>query len=148
MSLTVVAIVVGKFLVFPGPVSAAASDVSRRIIPNWLALTVAGGGVVFRLATASRPGMWLSAGAAVIVFVGLQLLSGLGILGAGDVKLIATVTLGQPPVSMLPILLGIGVAGGAVALFYLVRDRIGRRGKCPTAGPSRRGSWDTNFGTW
>jgi prepilin peptidase CpaA len=138
MSLTVVIIVVGKFLVFAGLVSAAASDLARRIIPNWLVIVVGAGGVIFRMATTERHGMWASAGIAGFLFVALRLLSGLGALGGGDVKLMAAVALGQPPASMLPILLGIGVAGGAIAMFYLIRDWTRRRDKPHSAGASWR----------
>jgi prepilin peptidase CpaA len=138
MNFTVVVISVGKFLVFAGLISAAASDVAKRIIPNWLVLTVAAGGVILRLAAAEWHGMWASAGAAGIVFVALRLMSGFGALGGGDVKLVTAVTLGQPPAAMPPILLGIGVAGGATAIFYLIRARLRRRNEGQTADASGR----------
>jgi prepilin peptidase CpaA len=119
-------------------VSAAVSDVTSRIIPNWVTLTVGTGGVILRLATANRHGMWTSVGAAAVLFVALRLLSGVGAVGGGDVKLIAAVTLGQPPASMLLILLGIGVAGGAIAMFYLARTWAGRRNKRQSPGASWR----------
>src|SRR5271154_4989283 len=97
MSLTTVAVVVGKFLVFAGLISAAANDVASRIIPNWLLLGVGGGGGIVRLASAELYGMWAGAGAACILFVALRLLSGFGVLGGGDVKLLAAVTIGHPP---------------------------------------------------
>jgi prepilin peptidase CpaA len=138
MNITIAAIVLGNFLVFAGLVSAAASDLARRVIPNWFVLTVGAGGVILRLATASRHGVWTSLGAAVVLFVALRLLSGLSALGGGDVKLMTAVALGQSPVSMLPILLGIGVAGGAIAIFYLIRDWARRRDKHLSAGASWR----------
>jgi prepilin peptidase CpaA len=138
MNLTMVAVVVGKFLVFAGLISAAANDVASRIIPNWLVLVVGGGGVIVRLAAAERHGMWASAGAAGILFVALRLLSGFGVLGGGDVKLLAAVTLGQPPAAMPQILLAIGVAGGGIAIFYLMRDRLRRRTEGEVGVTSRR----------
>jgi prepilin peptidase CpaA len=138
MSLTMAVIFVGKFLVFAGLISAAASDLSRRIIPNWLALTVGAGGVIFRLATANWHGIWASVGVAGILFVALRLLSGLGALGGGDVKLITAVALGQSPMAMPPILLAIAVTGGAIAIFYLMRDRLLRRNEGHVAGASSR----------
>jgi prepilin peptidase CpaA len=134
MSLTMTVIVVGKVLVFAGLVSAAVTDVARRIIPNFLVLTVGGGGLIFRLAAADRHGVWTSAGIAGIVFVVLRLLSGLGALGGGDVKMITAVTLGQLPASLLPILLGICAAGGPIAIFYLARDWVRRRNGSQTSG--------------
>lgn len=124
MSLTMAFIVVGKLLVFAGLISSTASDLARRIIPNRLVLVVGSGGVIFRLATANWHGVLASLGAAGIVFVVLRLVSGFGAFGGGDVKLIAAVTLGVPVIAMMPILLGIGVAGGVIALFYLVRERL------------------------
>src|ERR1700691_5221358 len=97
MSLTGAVIVVGMFLVSAGLIWAAASDVARRMIPNWIVLMVGAGGVVLRLATTELHGMWTSMGTAGVVFVLLCLLSGFGALGGGDVKLITAVTLGQPP---------------------------------------------------
>jgi prepilin peptidase CpaA len=99
---------------------------------------VGGGGVIVRLAAAERHGMWASAGAAGILFVALRLLSGFGVLGGGDVKLLAAVTLGQPPAAMPQILLAIGVAGGGIAVFYLMRDRLRRRTEGEVGVTSRR----------
>lgn len=134
MSLTMAVVIVGTFLIFAGLASASASDVARRIIPNWLALTVGAGGVILRSATAGWHGVWTSLGAAVVLFVALRLLAGLGVLGGGDVKLMTAVALGQLPGSMLPILLGIGVAGGIIAMLYLLGDWIWR-------GDGARASW-------
>jgi prepilin peptidase CpaA len=138
MSPTVLFIAFGKLLVFAGLISSAATDVARRIIPNWLVLIVGGGGVICRLATANWHGMWASTAAAGIVFVGLRLLSSLGALGGGDVKLIAAVTLGEPVTAVMPILLGIGVAGGAIAVFYLARERFRPRDEAQIGAVSWR----------
>jgi prepilin peptidase CpaA len=138
MSLTMAVIIVGKSLVFAGLIWAAASDLARRIISNWLVLTVAAGGVILRLATANLHGIWASLGVAGIVFVALRLLSGFGALGGGDVKLITAITLGQSPAAMLPILLAIAVAGGVTAIFYLMRDRLRRRDEGQVASASSR----------
>jgi prepilin peptidase CpaA len=81
--------------------------------------------------------MLASLGAAGIVFVVLRLLSGFGAFGGGDVKLIAAVTLGVPVIAMMPILLGIGVAGGVIALFYLVRERLRPRDEGQTSDAPR-----------
>jgi prepilin peptidase CpaA len=137
MSLTETCIVVGKLLVFAGLISSAASDLARRIIPNWLVLAVGTGGVICRLATANWHGILAGAGAAGIVFAALRLLAGLGALGGGDFKLVAAVTLGEPVTAMMSVLLSIAVAGGVIALFYLVRQRLWPRGE----GQMRDVSW-------
>jgi prepilin peptidase CpaA len=129
MDFTSVVIVSGKLLVFGGLVSAAAWDLRSRIVPNWLVLAVGGVGLILRMMTAEWHGIWVSACVAAIIFVMLRLLSALGTFGGGDVKLISAIALGQPPAAMLPILLGIGVAGGVIAIFYIVCNQSQRRSR-------------------
>jgi hypothetical protein len=54
MRLTGAIIIAGALLMFAGPISAAARDLSRRITAHWLALIVGAGGVILRMATGRR----------------------------------------------------------------------------------------------
>jgi Flp pilus assembly protein protease CpaA len=128
MVITVVAAAIGKALVLGGLGSAAAWDISKRIIPDTLVLTVGGGGLLLRLVSAERYALWTSVAAAGAVFLALLPLAKWGTLGGGDAKLIAAAAIGQPAASMLPILLSIAVAGGVLAAFYLVLNGARNRG--------------------
>ena len=121
-----IASAIGKVLVLMGLGSAAVWDLSKRTVPNTLVLMVGGGGLL-RLAAAERYAAVVSIAAAGILFVLLRLLANFGMLGGGDAKLIAVVTLGQPPASILPMLLSIALAGGILAIVYLIRDWVGNR---------------------
>ena len=50
-------------------------------------------------------------------------------MGGGDVKLISAVALGEPIDALPAVLISIALAGGGLALFYLVRGWYRRRGR-------------------
>jgi Flp pilus assembly protein protease CpaA len=125
----IVAVVVRRVLVFAGLVSAAASDVARRVIPNWLVPALGGCGAIFRRATAGRRGVWVNAGTAGMPFVVLWWLSAPGV-PSDDVKLVTAIVLEQPPATMVSILLGSGLAG---AMLCLTWDRRRRDNAGPVA---------------
>jgi prepilin peptidase CpaA len=105
--------------------AAAAADVRDRLIPNRLVLAITIAGVALRLLAAPRL-LWLSLmiwAAAVAV---LGFLAGRDLLGWGDVKLIAAVTLLFPPEAAVPLVLAIAIAGGVLACCTLaVRRALG-----------------------
>jgi prepilin peptidase CpaA len=125
--------------------AAAATDVKERIIPNRMVLFVAGVGVTLGLM--SRPSLvWLSLLAAFGLLVALGLLARLNVLGGGDVKLIAAVSLLVPPDRIGSLLLAIAFAGGLLSLGYLAayralkHVRIRRRG-VPAHGRAKPDRW-------
>lgn len=100
-------------------VAASVSDVKRRKIPNWTVLAVALLFVAWQFAGAPIP--WFSAlAAAGISFVVTLGLFALGILGAGDSKLMTAVALfaglGQLPLFVV----ATALCGGVLAVITLV----------------------------
>ena len=97
---------------------AAGIDLRRRIIPNEAVAFVAAGGVALSLL--SRPGgVLLSLLLCVIVLLALLIFAHFDVLGAGDAKLIAAVTLLVPPGRIAELLLAIALAGGLLSGVYL-----------------------------
>ena len=126
---------------------AAWSDVAVRLIPNAACVSVAVFGLVHR-ATAGLEAVLLSSGVALGVFVLLVVMHARGLLGGGDVKLMAAVVLGFAPASALRFFVATAMFGGALALVHLALRRVfaprpwlflsqdvsARRGRC-------RGIW-------
>ncbi len=96
----------------------AATDLKHRIIPNELVLLTALCGLL--LGFSMRPGqVCISLVVAALVFLMLGLLCRYGVLGGGDVKMVAAVTLLVPPGGVGELLIGIALAGGLLSCFYL-----------------------------
>ena len=97
-------------------------DLRRRVIPNEAAAFIAASGLALSLF--SRPGeTWIGVAISVGLLLVLAALSHLALLGGGDAKLIAAVSLLVPPQSVAPLLLGIALAGGLLSIFYLAMRR-------------------------
>lgn len=113
-------------------VTASAVDVRRRIIPNQASAAVAATG--FALCLIERPGTaWISLPIAATLVVALGSLSHFGLMGGGDVKLIAAVSLLVPPQGLGALLLEIALAGGVLSLAYIGLRRV--LGARPRPGP-------------
>lgn len=106
---------------------AAWTDVAVRLIPNAACAGIALFGLVHR-ATAGLEAVVLSSGVALGGFVLLVLMHARGLMGGGDVKLIAAVVLGFAPASTLRFIVATAMFGGALALVHLaLRQMLGRR---------------------
>lgn len=114
----------------------AATDLKQRIIPNELVVVIALCGLLLGLAM--RPGqVGISLVVAAAVFLILGFLCRYGVLGGGDVKLMAAVTLLVPPGGIGNLLIGIALAGGLLSCFYLGASYFARdalAGSCEPAG--------------
>lgn len=100
---------------------AAHSDLRRRRIPNWLTLSLALAGI---LAAAVRPDLSVSqalAGLGVGLLIPFVLFA-LGMLGAGDAKLLAAIGAWMGPVGVLWVLLFTALAGAALSLGLAARQ--------------------------
>jgi prepilin peptidase CpaA len=100
-------------------VTAAFEDFRRFVIPNRLTLALC---LLWPFHVAS--GVTLTAflgaiGCAVAVFIGGALLFSRGLVGGGDVKLLAAATLWAGPYDTPALLIGTGLVGGLLALFLL-----------------------------
>jgi len=111
---------------------AALSDMSRLIIPNWVSIALA---VIF-------PAFALIAGAP-LMSVGLHVLFGFGVLavgfvlfqfniiGGGDAKLLAAVSIWTGLTAFMPFILWTAIAGGVMALALLTARQLIPAGTYP-----------------
>ena len=101
--------------------TSAIEDLRRLIIPNGL---IVGLCVLWPLYVATAPMLTMAAaGFAVLcaaaVFLAGALLFARGLIGGGDVKLLAAATLWAGPAATLPLLVLTGLLGGVLCLFLV-----------------------------
>ncbi len=128
------------FLLVAAPLLAYAAlrDVMTRLIPDGVSLAIAAAGFSLRLfegwAAAAT-----SVGLAAVVFCSLLLLAMRGLLGGGDVKLIAATTMGLPPPDVWTFIVATVLAGGILGVAYLIGRRVvSRPRRTPGASILRR----------
>jgi prepilin peptidase CpaA len=95
----------------------ATIDVATRVIPNEICLAVALLGVVGQLANPMQAAQSLIV--AAILFLLLLLLYVKRWIGGGDVKLMAAVAIGLPPIGVIQFLTITALAGGVLALMHV-----------------------------
>jgi prepilin peptidase CpaA len=107
---------------------AAAGDLRRREIPNWLNGAIALLAVPFwwSLGYSLWPDMAQQLGVALGLFALFALLFNFGFMGGGDVKMIGALALWLPAGAVLNLLIIMSIAGGALTLAMLVRSRLAR----------------------
>jgi prepilin peptidase CpaA len=112
---------------FTGLMAAAAvEDIRRLVIPN---AVVAGLCLLWPLHLAAAPSFTIAgslgaAGCAAAVFLVGALLFSRGLIGGGDVKLLAAATLWAGPASTPALLVVTGVLGGLLTLVLLFSARL------------------------
>ena len=112
--------------------AAALRDVACREIPNPIAATVALAGLARQAMTGAPLPALLAAGC---VLAAATLLWLRGLLGGGDVKLLAAASLLVPPAGVPGLLLAVALAGGVLAGHYLVlRGRLVAVAPAPSRG--------------
>lgn len=111
---------------------AACSDMARLIIPNWVSVALV---AVFPIAA--------FAGGAALLDVGMHILFGLGVLaigfvlfqfnvlGGGDAKLLAAVSVWTGMAAAIPFIVWTTVAGGVLALALLTARQLMPVGSYP-----------------
>lgn len=109
--------------------AAAVGDVRRLTIPNGLCAAVAL--LALPYWWASGAGFWPAfawqAGFALAVFAALAALFAFGVMGGGDVKLLAALALWLPVRSYVETMMWVAVAGGLLTLALLIRHRAAGR---------------------
>ena len=100
---------------------AAFEDFRRLVIPNAVTLALC---LLWPLHLATAPGLGWAAGAsaagcAAAVFLAGALLFSRGLIGGGDVKLLAVATLWAGPADTLTLLVLTGLLGGLLCVFVL-----------------------------
>jgi prepilin peptidase CpaA len=102
-------------------VVASLHDIATRTIPNTLALALAIAGTSVG---ATNGHLFGSLFAASAVFALSALCWSRGWMGGGDVKLLGAAALGMPAGSVLTFIAAVALAGGVLAVFYLVARRL------------------------
>ena len=106
---------------------AAATDLKARIIPNRLNLAIALAAPLWWWASkASGTDMLLHAALAGGMLALFGALFALGMMGGGDVKLIAALALWLPPQALLTMLVWMAIAGGILTLIVLAVHALRR----------------------
>jgi prepilin peptidase CpaA len=119
-----------------GLAAAALNDVALRRIPNLLAAIVALAGLARQLMVGAPAVALLAAGC---VLLGATLLWLRGVLGGGDVKLLAATGLLLPAAAIPAMLLATALAGGVLAMLHLaLRGRLAVPARTRAAGTLRR----------
>ncbi len=105
-----------------GPLGIAAlHDAAFRTVPNWVSLALACGGLALRVLHHDLlPSLAVAAG----LFALLALLWTRGLVGGGDVKLAGAAALAVPPAAVPGFVLAVSIAGGALAILYLMLSLI------------------------
>jgi prepilin peptidase CpaA len=117
---------------------AAAHDVAVRTVPNLTSIIVAASG----LSLNAMDGHFVSAlFSGVLVFAAAWYCWRRGLIGGGDVKLLAACALLVPPESVPELILGTAIAGGLLALLYLGLARLLTGGKTPRPDGLARRVW-------
>lgn len=101
--------------------AAALHDIATRTIPNGLVLGVVGVG----LSRQTLTGETLSALAVAAIVLGVTILCWRrGYLGGGDAKLLPATSLMVPANQVMALIAATAIAGGVLALLYLVAGRV------------------------
>ena len=110
-------------------VIAALTDMKSRIISNRLNIAVAVLAPLFWMATDLPlwPGIALQLALAGAIFAVFALMFALGMMGGGDVKLLAALALWFPPQPMLLLLLIMSILGGVVTAVTVLHHKLARR---------------------
>ena len=136
-------VVLAYSLAFAAMAMAAVTDARQRIIPDRYVLIVAGAGVAVRILDFDGFSLLFSLAIAFGALVLLGQLARLDMVGGGDAKLIAASSLLFAPSAVPFAIASIALAGGLLAIAYLLKEaasRAGREHQCDAAIPAPRGS--------
>jgi prepilin peptidase CpaA len=109
-------------------VAAAAIDLRSRTIPNALTLAVALLAIPFWWASdlAFWPEIALRIGLGLAVFAVFALAFHAGMMGGGDVKLLAAIALWLPAPAVLFLIVLMSIAGGVLTISMMIRHRLSK----------------------
>jgi prepilin peptidase CpaA len=106
---------------------AAVGDWRTRRIPNWLNAGIALLAIPFWFAIGDNwAEMVIHTGVALFVFLLFSIPFTLGMMGGGDVKLIAALALWLRPEGVVQLLVVMAIAGGVLTLAMLIPHRMAR----------------------
>jgi prepilin peptidase CpaA len=101
---------------------AAWHDVATRTIPDTIALLIIAAGLLTRLFE-DPSALALSAATTLLLFVILLLAFSRGLIGGGDVKVMTALAVGLSPFDTYRFVVATALAGGILAIGYLVLSR-------------------------
>ena len=103
-------------------------DLRSRTIPTGLNLAIALLSIPFWWGSglAIWPDMALQVALATLVFGLFAIPFALGAMGGGDVKMLGALALWLPAVALLPLIVIMSIAGGALTLAMVIRQRLAR----------------------
>jgi len=109
-------------------VAAAVGDMRTRTISNWLNGAIALGAVAFWFASGLDPwpDMAIRIAVAIAVFALFAAAFALGMMGGGDVKLLAALALWLPPGGVMFLLVAMSLAGGVLTIAMWARHKLKR----------------------
>ena len=106
-------------------VIAAVGDIRSRIIPNWLNAAIALLAIPFWFAVGlDTHAMLIQVGLASVVLALFAACFVIGMMGGGDVKMLAALALWMPLGKMAALLVWMAVAGGVLTLGMLLVHRL------------------------
>jgi prepilin peptidase CpaA len=117
--------------------AAAVGDARRYLIPNWISIAVA---ALYPLYILLHPEAvdWAAGIAVALGLFGFGfVLHLLGVIGGGDVKLLAAAGLWAGPQYLVPLLLIMALSGGVLALVLMIARASRVRVRHLRAGPTR-----------
>jgi len=108
---------------------AAVTDIRARIISNKLNAAIALLAPVywFSLGLAPWPDMAVQAGLCIGVFAVFATLFAMGMMGGGDVKMLAALALWLPAGALVSLLVLMALLGGVVTVITMIHHRLSRR---------------------
>ncbi len=109
---------------------AAWVDIATRTIPDCVPAVLLLLGVAIRL-NAGIGAVATSVGVGVLVFLVLALVHARGMLGGGDVKLMASLAVQFPPFETLSLIAAISISGGVLVLLHLGLRALPAPTPCP-----------------
>lgn len=114
-------------------IAAAVTDIRSRIISNRLNIVIACLAPLYWLASGlpAWPDMALQIALGIGIFGLFALLFALGMMGGGDVKLLAAIALWFPWQAMLLLLVIMSLLGGIVTLITVIHHRMSKRAGKP-----------------
>lgn len=118
---------------------AAWRDLATRTIPDAVSLAIMLAGVAARLAD-GWVAVGLSVGVALLLFGFLLPLHHRGLLGGGDLKLLASVAFGLSPFASYKMFVAVVLAGGVLGIVYVALRRLIARSRPALEAASGRRS--------
>lgn len=101
---------------------AAITDIRSRKIENRLVVAIAVAAPLFWWASGLTlwPGVAMQIGFALVVFAVLYAIWSFGLIGGGDIKLLAAIALWAAPVPFLQMLMVMALAGGVLSILFAI----------------------------